>query len=587
MANYSQEKRLGELFTPLGKDALLLQEFSGVELVNGINEFHVTALTPKGKVDVKKLIGTWMRVDIVSSPSVTRVFHQICFGASLVSESEEGSVYEFLLRPWFWALGMRTNSRIFSQLTVVEIVKKICAEYDGFVDDRSDAGLPILEYVVQFCETDLQFARRLLEESGINFHCEMEEKKHSLVLTSDISSFAQAKGSPRHDPGGNFGSDNYETIATWAEQNVFTTSSVKMMDYNFTAPTKGMNVEKAGKSPNQFMNLEYYEYPGRYGEKADGNAIGQRRLDAIKTGESLIDTTGDAPCLGAGMKFTFRSEHEAVLNGEYGVLKAHHQMSNSDFRSGGQGSASYSGSYVLSHADNPVAPLLTTTRPRMMGPQTAIVCDGGDGNVDKYGRIIVKFHWDTNAQSMPCRVSQSWAGPNWGAVFIPHTGMEVIVDFIGGDPDRPIIMGCVYNGDNMPPWPLPDKKTISGVKTVTANEISFDDLVGKELINIDAKKNFTVHVTEDHTIEVDKKRVIKVHETETTTVDKTLTIESKQEIILKVGSSKITMKEGSISIEAMAIDVKASTSLKTNGGTDAKHEAGGMMTIQATLVKIN
>ena len=139
----------------------------------------------------------------------------------------------------------------------------------------------------------------------------------------------------------------------------------------------------------------------------------------------------------------------------------------------------------------------------------------------------------------------------------------------------------------MPPWPLPDKKTISGFKTVTDNEISFDDLAGNELINIDAKKNFTVHVTENHTIEVDQKRVIKVHDTETTTVDGSLTLESKQEIILIVGSSKITMNAMSITIEAKQIEVKASLALKTNGGINADHKAGGVMTIKAPMVKIN
>ena len=590
MADYSQTQQQGELFTPLGDNALVLHDFSGAEHVNGINEFRVTAESPSGRLDLSKLIGAPMRIDVQSSATNTRVFHQICYGATTQSSTEISVIYEFELRPWLWAMNLRTNSRIFHDMTVIEIVTQVCAEYGGLggnnVEDKTNGGFPALEFVVQFCETDLQFIRRLLEENGINFHISMQKDSHSLVLTSSPDAFATTQGAPQHNPGGNRGLELAESIVKWSDQQNFTTASIKLMDYNFVNPTQNMAVEQT-KENSTPLQAEYYEYPGRYDNPEQGRKLGQRRLDALKCRESLIDATGTAPCLGAGMKFTMTSQYDPSLNGEYAVLRADHRLQNGDYRSGKQTKGGYSGSYVLTRSSNPVAPMLTTQRPRMMGPQTAIVCDGGDGNVDEYGRIIVKFHWDSNAKSMPCRVSQTWAGPKWGAVFIPHTGMEVIVDFIGGDPDRPIILGCVYNGDNMPPWPLPDKKTISGVKTVTDNEISFDDLAGNELINIDAKKNFTVHVTENHTIEVDQKRVIKVHDTETTTVDGSLTLESKQEIILKVGSSKITMNAMSITIEAKQIEVKASLALKTNGGINADHKAGGVMTIEAPMVKIN
>ena len=238
----------------------------------------------------------------------------------------------------------------------------------------------------------------------------------------------------------------------------------------------------------------------------------------------------------------------------------------------------------------------------MRGPQTAVVTDGADGTIDEYGRIIVKFHWDKTAKSMPCRVAQMWAGNNWGTVFTPHAGMEVIVEYLDGDPDRPVVTGCVYNADNMPPWPLPDKKLTSGILTVRDNWLLFDDTEGSEVIDMHARKDFTSVVENDetHLVKNDSSKTIEGKQTLDVTKDSTTTIKGKSEtkvqgsvllesdekIIIKCGGSTITLEPAGIKIEATKIDVAAVAALTTKGLT-AEHTSTANMTIKGLMVLIN
>lgn len=578
-SKFTQEGRLGQLFTPLGDDTLVLLGFEGTEHVNDMNEFSATALSETGKVDLNQLIGQHMQIDIQSSPTVVRSFDFICTGATTLSYNENSAVYEFELRPWLWALGMRTNSRIFHKMKVVDIVRQVCADYGslggGNIDDKTGGNFPELEYVVQFQETDLNFVRRLLEENGINFHIKMASGSHSLVLTMSADDFDDAETSPKYNPGANTNLHEIDSISNWRGRKGITTNAVKITDYNFKTPKVGMQSEQGGDA----LKLEYYEYPGRFTESSTGRDLAKKRLDGLKSKASLVQAEGNIPAIGAGTCFTLSGHPDSGCNVKHAVLSANHRLMNIDYRTGGGGDSQYFGQYVLTKATHPVAPEIKTQKLQMRGPQTAVVVDGADGNTDEFGRIIVQFYWDLSGQSMPCRVAQTWAGPQWGAVFIPHTGMEVIVEFINGDPDHPMVIGCVYNASNMPPWDLPGEKAKSGIKTVRDNEFSIDDKSGSEKIQIDARKDMDIHVTEESTIRVDGN--------ETTTVIKTMTLESKEKIILKVGGSKITMDSSSITLEATNIELKAAMSMKTNGGGTAEHTASGQMTIQAPLVKIN
>ncbi len=603
----SQDTRIGRLFTPLPDDTLVLLEFSGVESVNEINNFTVKALTEGEPIDPNALLGKVMRVELDTRLGTVRMFHQIVFSVRYLGGSGGGHIYEFELRPWIWALNRRVNSRIFHDMNVADIIQLVCSAYSsGYTTDlkvTGDAVMPVLEYVVQYRETDLDFLRRLMEEYGLNFHCEMTESSHTMVLTTGASGFTLAEGEDR-----SFTMDSEtqtrgaENFTNWAIDRTVPSGSVRYLDYDFKAPNKNMEVSEGAVKAFQGSTFEVLDYPGRYIEPSDGKYLVKRRANALEAGEETIRTSGELPSLGAGMKFNLKHHSDASQQGVYCVLSAHHMFSSNQYRTGGGATEKYQGSYRLSRENTPIAPLQKTPKPIMRGPQTAVVVDGADGTIDEYGRILLKFHWAPDSQSMLCRVSQMWSGPKWGSVFTPHIGMEVVVEFLDGDPDRPLVTGCVYNADNMPPWSLPDDRLKSGIKTVRDNRLMFDDKDGSELIEVNARKDMKVTVEHDETREVlndfkgttfgksdetvEKNRSVTVKGDEAKDIKGNLVIEAGNSIKFICGGSKIEMKPGSITIESMEVTINGTGALNTKGGK-ATHKGVGVMIIQAPIVNIN
>jgi type VI secretion system secreted protein VgrG len=605
----SQDTRIGRLYTPLEDNELVLLDFSGVESVNEINNFTVKALSEKGPIDANKLLGQPMRVELDTRLGTTRYFHQIVFAVRQMGVIGTDAIYEFELRPWIWGMSRRINSRIFHDKSVSDIITEVCAEfataYSANVDMKLETSLPPLEYVVQYRESDLDFIRRLMEEYGINFHIEMSETSHKMVLTTAISGFADAKGGARV-----FSQDRQsltrpeETFSSWAMDRAVPSGKVRYQDYNFETPKVAMEVTETAVKTFDGTTFETMEYPGRYRSTGEARHLIKRRAAALEAAEETIRASGELINLGAGMKFELSEHQDANQKGKYGVLSAHHSFSSNSYRTGaGAGGESYHGTYQLARQNSPVAPTPKTPRPVMRGPQTAEVVQGGDGGeIDKYGRIVVKFHWDKNAISMPCRVSQMWAGPTWGTIFTPHIGMEVVVEFLDGDPDRPLITGCVYNGDNMPPWALPAERLKSGIKTVRNNRLMFDDKESSEVIEVNARKDMNVTVENDETRKVlndfksttfglstetvEKDRKVTVKATSLHEITGDMTIKSDASITLQVGSSKIVLKPTSVTIEALQIEISATGSLETKGAK-ATHKGVGTMILQAPMININ
>lgn len=604
---FSQDNRIGQMITPLPMNTLVLTEFSGTERVNGINEFRVRALSALPMSQIEPLLGEAMSVEIATELGGTRVFHQMVDQLRYLGRSDDAHLYEFELRPWFWLLSRRINSRIFHDVSIIDIVHQITAEYAAStmvsVSDLTSGSSPMRSYVVQYNESDLNFLRRLLEQYGINFHFSMSRSGHALVLTSAADAFTEAPGPARsYSPLGNRGDQTIEHFVEWLPQRQLTTGAVKLMDFNYNQPNANMESRKEAPLGANGADLESYRFPGGYALKDGGDMLAQWQLNAHRSLNATVRAQGNACSLGAGMKFNLGAHDDSGQLGEYAVLEAQHFVSNGSFRSGGAGGATYSGSYTFSRSSNPLSPPLATPQPSIVGPQTAIVADGADGQLDDQGRITVKFHWAPNDVSLRCRVKQIWAGDSWGTIFIPHTGMEVVVEFIAGDPDRPIITGCVWNAVNNGPT-FPENKLVSGFKTVRDNRLLFIDTEGSEQIQIRAQHDMlrvvmnddkaTVHGKQTNQIDGSKSETINggssisVGGDETHKVTGTLTIESKQKIELKVGSSSITIDQSSVKIKAMSVSVEASTDLTTKGGLTATHDGGTNMIIKAAMVMIN
>ena len=582
-------------------------EFSGVETVNEINNFTVKALAENGPIEPNDLLGKEVRVELDTQLGTIRYFHQIVFSVRSLGAIGGGHIYELELRPWIWAMSRRVNARIFHDMTAGDIIQAVCQDYSGGYTANltitGEASLPLMEYVVQYRESDLDFVRRLMEEFGLNFHCEMSESGHKIVVTLGASGFAKAEGEDRtYSQNSTATTRGAENFSTWAIDRSVPSGTVRYLDYNFKTPRVNMEVTEASVKTFKGKTFEVLEYPGRYENTSDGKQLVKRRANALEAGEESIRASGELQSLGAGMKFTLAEHPDAKQKGVYCVMSAQHMYNSNQYRTGSAATESYHGSYRLVRESSPIAPLQKTPKPIMRGPQTAVVVDGADGNIDEYGRILLQFHWAPDSESMLCRVSQMWAGPNWGSIFTPHVGMEVVVEYLDGDPDRPLVVGCVYNADNMPPWALPADRLKSGIKTVRDNRLMFDDKDGSELIDVNARKDMKVTVEHDATRDVlndskdtifgvstetvEKNRTVTVKADEKKDITGNLTIEAGSSITLKCGGSTIEMKPGSITIKSMEVTVEGSGALNTSGGK-ATHKGVGVMIIQAPTVLIN
>lgn len=609
--------RLGELFTPLEGDELVLLELSGTEGINQIGEYRIRALGGKTMVDFDDLIGHPMRILLHATGSDGRVINMIAVSARFLGTEADGRhLYEFELRPWIWLMDHRVNARIFHNETPRNIISKILTQYTAIKGVSFDFVLNSepeeMEYCVQYGESDLAFVRRLLEEFGLNFFMQMKDTTQALVITDSMDGFVTIPGEASRPF---FATDSRrgrrsEHFSQWLPQRNFTSGAVKLMDYNFVTPRAEMEVTKAAPKPYQMSGLESYVFPGRYGAKSKGEGLAQRRLDALRSGDHGVRAQGEVVSLGAGMKVTATGLPQGE-DAEYICLVSNIHLREGEFGGSG-GKPSFHGHYDLALTSAPLAPKQVTKKPVIQGPQTALVIAAKDNDdeidCDKYGRILVQFPWAVGSSSMRCRVQQAWAGKGWGAMQIPRVGMEVLVEFLNGDPDAPIVVGSIYNADNMPPFGLPDGKAISGIKSKTYkgdgyNQLSFDDSNGKQVLHMHAERDLDLKVKNDAKLIIEANRTEKItgkldltvkgNRTEKIETDDTLSVKQKlsitagSKIELKVGTSKIEITESSIKLSANSIEIDAKMDLKTKGGMTAEHSAGTDMTIKSMLVKIN
>ena len=510
-APFKQTERLGRLSTALGSDVLALLRFDGTDHLNDLFEYRVEALAIRDDLDFDALVGTHATVEVEAHDQM-RPFDGIVTSARWAGVGENGHRYDLTLRPWFWLAGRRRNQRIFHNKTVVEILHELLGEYAGLGDPALEISLsksyPKLEYTVQYRESDLDFARRQMERAGISFHFRHSIGSHTLVLTDDVLAHPEIGARPfkRYD-----GHHQYEQehFWDWAPERNITTGAVRLVDYNFKKPNQAMETEHMGDAAHAQGQIESFDYPGDYLAQDVGKLVAGLRTEQERGADRRNRAVGDCVSLGAGMRMTLTGDQVPGLGETYLCLSASHHFVSEAYGSGGQGSDGYSftGSYVLMPDTAPMAPPKRTPVAVVQGPQTAMVVGEGEIDCDEYGRILLRFHWDlANAYSMRCRVSQNWAGGGWGGMVIPRIGMEVLVEFIDGDPDKPIVTGNVFNGKNGVPYELPANKTRSTFRTNTHNgqgnatgfnELRFEDQSGEEEIFMHAQKDMSIEVLND------------------------------------------------------------------------------------------
>ncbi len=500
-ALFKQETRLGKLHTALPPDTLVLARFGGTDRLNGLFEYRVEALSTSSTINFDDLLGTHATVEVQTISQGPRFFDGIVTQARWAGPGANGFQYEIELRPWLWLASRQRQQRIFHNRTVGDIIEDVLGAYAsvGEFDLQLSKSYEPLEYTVQYGESDMAFVCRLMERFGINYHFDFGMQKHVMVMTDVVDDLPQIPGGTRKYLGNDskvHGED--EHFWNWQPERNVTTGAIRLKDFNFKTPTSQMETEKLGTAEYAQGQLESYDFPGDYLDSDQGGAVAGLRLEQEQSQDLRHRAIGDVVSLSGGMRVTLDGQHEEDLKGMTFVCLAAQHFFEADAYGSGAGSGSgtsYTGSYTLTADDAPVVPPRKTPAPVIVGPQTAWVVGEGEIDCDEYGRILVHFHWDLEQKySMRCRVSQSWASQGWGGMVIPRIGMEVIVEFINGDPDQPIVTGCVYNGRNKVPYELPKHKTRSTFKTETHkgrgfNELRFEDEKGEEEIRLYAQKD--------------------------------------------------------------------------------------------------
>jgi type VI secretion system secreted protein VgrG len=610
MGNLVQDNRSAVLTTPLGKDVLVVTEFSATEGLNELFEYHIEALSGQENIDFDKAIGQGCMVKMDTDDGKKRIFHGIMTEAQWLGQPDkEIYSYRFVLRPWLWLLGHRADCRIFLDKSVRDIIREVFSKA-GFTDfdDRTTGSYDQIDYCVQYRETDLAFVCRMMEHWGIYYFFEPSDGKHTLVMADSHSSHKPFSDLSKveFNPRAGAGQDEKQTLNTWVPERRFRTGKVSFNDYDYTAPNKNLLASKAASEKYTNAKLEVYDYHYKYTDQGKGNDLAQHRLDAEQAMDQRRQGSGDASSLYPGGLVTLDKHPVSSENKEYLVVHASHHFTEQTYRSSGSGlgtTAGYDGTYEFQLGDRPFRPLPLTPKPRIYGIQTAIVVgkkgeDSEEISTDELGRIWVKFHWDRDPQkTCPIRVAQVWAGNSWGAIFTPRLGMEVVVDFLEGDPDRPLVTGCVYNGNNSPPYALPDNKTMDGWKSNSSkggggyNEFVFEDKKSSEKIRMHGEKDHEVVIKDTQTVTIGEaftsqngsasrnwtlkqgddnlevssgNQKVHIAQQQTINVDNDITITSFTSITLKVGGNQVVIDQSGVHIQGMQIDLKGNATIQQN-----------------------
>jgi type VI secretion system secreted protein VgrG len=598
-------------------------------------EYVVDFLSIQSDIDPAKLLGESVTVMVHRAEERTRYFNGLVSSFDYFGIESGYASYRAVLRPWIWFLSRNADCRIFQEMTVPDVFEKVVKERHGFTDYRLSLteSYKTREYCVQYRESDFDFVSRLLEEEGIFYLFEHEKDKHTLVLGDSYSAYKGVEGPTQTEvpfrPPGEAGVE-MEHIFQWQVLHELQTTKVTIDDFDFTKPRVELQSTSTISRTHAKAAYEFYDYPGRYWETSDGTALAKVRIEELQTKYKRFTGAGDHRDFAPGKLFKLvdypsKSGGEGkaaqlwnAKNTEYVLLKTEIEVESGEIQHDRAGAENrFDANFVAMPGRDPYRPTRRTPKPIVHGPQTAIVVgkSGEEIWTDKYGRVKLQFHWDRESESdenSSCwvRVSQAWAGNNWGSIHIPRIDQEVVVSFLEGDPDRPLVTGRVYNEDQMPPYALPDNQTQSGfmsrsTKTGTAetfNEIRFEDKKGEETIYFHAEKDFDRVVqnndalkvgsaeAEDgsQTIEIWKNRSAEIKTGDDTTkvsAGASMT-EAAQKITLKVGASTITIEPAKISFSSPEIAIVGNAKF---GVSAPMTDVAGSATLNLTggLVKIN
>jgi len=621
---YTQENHPLKVFTSLQENELLLRSFTGHEGISQLFSFQLDLISQNHSINFNDIVGQEVSFCVqLAEQEDYRYFNG--FVSRFIQLADDGRFarYQAEVVPWLWFLTRTSDCRVFQNKSVPDIVQEVFTRF-GFQDfeNRLQGTYEPWDYCVQYRETAFNFVMRLLEQEGIFFFFRHEQENHVLVLGDAPSAFKPCPGQSkiRFDPTAASSGDSYdEVITNWQHEEGMRTGAYTVNDFNFETPntdltaTISSTVRQGGND-----RFEVYDYPGEYDKKSEGDDYARKRIEEEEAPHLVVSGSTNCRSLAVGFKFEADEMRRRDQNGSYAVTTLSHSAHGGGVHeSGEEEKAHYSNLFKAIPTSVKFRPMRVTPKPLMQGVQTAFVTgpSGEEIYTDKYGRVKVQFHWDRlgkyNEQtSCWIRVAQNWAGKKWGALFLPRIGQEVIVDFLEGDPDQPIITGRVYNASSMPAYTLPDEMTKSYIKTNSSkggggfNELRFEDLQGKEQIFIHAQRNKDIRVEnnllewvgkDSHLIvkhdqleKVEGDKHQKVTGDKNEKVDGTVSMTIRTDHHEKVGSNYALEAGTEVHIKAgMKCIVEAGTqiTLKVGGNFIDINPSG--VTIKGTIVLIN
>lgn len=602
---FDQTGRFLKIEGPFDTGTVALRRLSVEEHISALFRIDLDVNTEEDDyLESAKLLGEPVTVSVAAESSeVRRYFHGIISRIGRDPSAHRGfGSYHMEVVPSLWLLTRNSNCRIFQDTKVTDILSAVLDEYDFSYRLNTISFDPVLEYCVQYRESDFAFISRLAAKYGIYYYFEHSQSAHEVIFSADQRGFAdcdekEAIYSPKRPDG--------PIVRSWSSDYNLRTGTWVQRDFNFETPGETLETSTPTKlAPSVFGDQEFYDYPGGYQTMSDGRSLTDSRMEEEETGYLSYAGAGQCASFSAGHVFKFEDDPFGKST-EYVLTRVQHGASDETHLSGTSERPHYANNFGCMPKDT-YRPKRRAPRPTVYGPHTAIV-DAAENQVecDKYGRVKVMFHWDRDSSSS-CwiRVAQDWAGKKFGSFFWPRGGMEVVVDFLEGDMDRPLITGCVYNKDYMPPYALPGNKTRSGIKTRSSpgtsegnyNEVRFEDKSGSEEIFVHAQKDMNREVENDDSLEVKNAQKIEITANRDLTVKQgnqttkissgKSTTEAAQSIELKVGGNSIKIDQSGITIKGIKVEINGSAKTDVKGGLTTV-QASGILTVQGALVKIN
>lgn len=634
-------------------DKLQPASLSGSEQLGQLFSYHLTLFSKDSELSLLPLLGSSMTVTF-DTEGYKRYFNGIVSEISQTGfesfSDKRHAEYAVTLVPKAWLLLHKVDCRIYPKMSVPEIIKTVLEEV-GYGDLRLSLSGTYAkrEYCVQYRESYFNFISRLMEQEGIYYFFQHGDGVHTMVLADSLGAHAAVKGYgelPYRPQAGNSKATTEAAITEFASARSVQTIKYSLTDYDPMKPkTSLLGTEPISNADGNHTvpKLDSFDYPGAHETSSAGAHYAQVRLEAINVAQSLCTGATNVCGVQTGALFKLTKFPRRELNQEYLVVGSTVHIENAPEVSGQQGGDQFFCHFSVIQSRQPFRSMQTASRPRIAGLQTAVVSGSDtaeDISVDKYGRIQVTFHWNKPDKenfhiSCPVRVASSWAGKGWGAVNIPRVGQEVVVSFLEGDPDRPLVIGSVYNADNMPPYALPDNKTQSGIKSRSHegggaddfNEIRFEDKKGSEDFFLHAQKDMHEEVENDHFVAIDHDETIEIKNDQKVTIknDQKVTIENDQtediagnrkltvgkddkldvtgngtttigqkfkldagtEIQLVTGASSIVMKaSGEVEIKGVNIKITGEATVAAKANATMEVSSSGMTTVKGSMLSL-